>query len=211
MGARQPGNYSLEEVIKQPNFKGAVKPHVQTPLQRGPVFDPLIAPLHPMVHQTGLGPAALWGSWVTAKPLQGTPSLAGVCMVPSLVSLQEHPSSALRGHGTCRLSPAPGSFAPFFLFAAHQCHGATLAQLQKMTAAPRNPSGCSTPAGVAAPQGAHSGDRPPHWGFGSTLPRRRELAQGFVLCPVYPAEKNRGVQCAGISRPRPAPLPHESC
>lgn len=64
-----------------------------------------------------------------------------------------------------------------------------------------------TPDGVAAPQG----NRLSRGGFGSALPLRRELARGFVLCPVYPAKRNRGVQCAGISRPRPAAPPHESC
>lgn len=39
---------------------------------------------------------------------------------------------------------------------------------------------------------------------GRMLPWRRALAWGFVFCPVYPAERNRGVQRAGISCPQPS-------
>lgn len=72
--------------------------------------------------------------------------------------------------------------------------------------------GCSisTPGWAPMAQPGRDGERtvPGAWQRAASEP---ELPRPFVLCPVYPAERNRGVQCAGISRPRPAPPPHESC
>lgn len=171
-----------------------------------------------------LGPTAwdcaLWGSWVTAKPLQGTSSPADIHTVSSLVSLLEHPFSVLQGHWTCCLSPARDLCHLFPTHSSPTPWGNHHPDAKKAAVPTNIPAW--VPVTSLHPRWCHPGwsgccpgstwwDRLPRGEFGSMLPWRRGLAQGFVLCPVYPAERNRGVQCAGISCPCLAPLLHESC
>lgn len=71
--------------MKQPCFKESVKPRTQSPLMRE---DQCLTPSLPCCVPRRC-------SQVIVKPLQGTPSLAGVHTVSNLESLLEHPSSAL--------------------------------------------------------------------------------------------------------------------